>query len=142
MLSRVTARCAVTLHAVRGAVASRDELRVRLAQQQAVARIGQLALTNVTLQELLDEACRVVATELRSDFAGILELVPDRSAFVIQAGVGWPDALVGMQRISADEHSQGGYTLRSNRPVIVRDTTRETRFTVHRELRRRGSRVV
>jgi GAF domain-containing protein len=113
-----------------------------LAQQQAVARIGQLALTNVTLQELLDEACRVVATELRADFAGILELVPDRSAFVIQAGVGWPDALVGMQRISADEHSQGGYTLRSNRPVIVRDTTRETRFTVHRELRRRGSRVV
>ena len=45
MLGRVTARSAVTLHALRGAGASHEELRVRLAQQQAVARISQLALT-------------------------------------------------------------------------------------------------
>jgi len=130
LLGRVTARYAVTLHALRGAVASREELRVRLAQQQAVARIGQLALTKVPLQELVDEACRLVAAELRADFAGVLELVPDRSAFIIQAGVGWSKDQVGVQRITADPHSQGGYTLSATSPVIVRDAARETRFTI------------
>jgi two-component system, cell cycle sensor histidine kinase and response regulator CckA len=124
------ARFAVTLHALRGAVASHAELRARLTQQQAVARIGQLALTEVPLQELLDEACGVVAAELRADFAGVLELAPDRSAFVIQAGVGWPDTQIGVQRVPADSRSQGGYTLKSTGPVIVRDVARETRFTI------------
>ena len=54
----------MTLHALRGAVASREELRVRLAQQQAVARIGQLALTKVPLQDVLDEACCRVLHEV------------------------------------------------------------------------------
>jgi len=129
-LGRVTARLAVTLRALRGAVASREELQVRLAQQQAVARFGQLALTKVPLQDLLDEACRVVAAELHADFAGVLELEPDRSAFVIQAGVGWPEAQIGVQRVPADPHSQGGYTLQSTRPVIVHDAACEARFTV------------
>ena len=130
LLGRVTARFAVTLRALRSAVASHEELHLRLAQQQAVARIGQLALTKASLQDLLDEACRVVAAELQTDFAGVLELLPDRSAFVIRAGVGWPAAQIGVQRVPADPHSQGGYTLRSTRPVIVRDAARETRFAV------------
>jgi two-component system cell cycle sensor histidine kinase/response regulator CckA len=121
------ARLAVTLHALRGAVASREELQVRLAQQQAVARIGQLALTKAPLQDVLDEACRVVAVELNADFAGVLELLPDGSAFVIQAGVGWKTT---GQVIPADPRSQGGYTLSSTGPVIVRDIARETRFNV------------
>ncbi|HXK14425.1 MAG TPA: PAS domain-containing protein [Gaiellaceae bacterium] len=127
MLGRVTARFAVTLRALRGAEVSRRELQVRLAQQQAVARIGQLALTEVPLQELLDEACRVIAAELHTDFAGVLELLPDRSAFVVQAGVGWNTT---GHIIPADPHSQGGYTLKSTGPVIIRDVARETRFHV------------
>jgi len=130
LLGRVTARTAVTLHALRDVAVSRAELRVRLSQQEAVARIGQLALTKVTLQDVLDEACRVVAAELRADFAGVLELAPDRTAFVIQAGVGWPDTQIGVQRIPADPRSQGGYTLKSTRPVIVRDAAREKRFAI------------
>ena len=127
MLGRVTARVAVTLRALRGAEVSRRELQVRLAQQQAVARIGQLALTKVPLQELLDEACRVIAAELHADFAGVLELLPDGSAFVVQAGVGWKTT---GHVIPADPHSQGGYTLESTGPVIIRDVARETRFHV------------
>jgi two-component system, cell cycle sensor histidine kinase and response regulator CckA len=130
VLGRVTARCAVTLRALRGGGTSREELRVRLAQQQAVARIGQLALTKVPLQHVLDEACRVVAAELQADFAGVMELLPDQSAFIIQAGIGWSKEQVGVQRIPADPHSQGGYTLSSTAPVIVLDAARETRFTI------------
>src|SRR5260221_2213732 len=117
----------MTLRAVRGVVVSREELQVRLAQQQAVARIGQLALTKVPLQEVLDEACRVIAAQLHADFAGVLELLPDESAFVIQAGVGWKTT---GNVIPAVPRSQGGYTLRSTGPVIMRDVARETRFNV------------
>src|ERR1700682_2659444 len=81
-----------------GSLASREELRVRLAQQQAVARLGQLALTDVPGQELLDEACRIVAVELRTDLAAVLELLSDRSAFVLMAGVGWPPEQIGEQQ--------------------------------------------
>jgi hypothetical protein len=49
------------LGSLRASVASRDELRSRLGQQQEVARLGQLALTDVSGQELLDEACLTVA---------------------------------------------------------------------------------
>jgi PAS domain S-box-containing protein len=128
----------VTLHALRGPGGSRSELRVRLAQQQAVARFGQLALTEVLLQDLLDEACRVVAAELRTDFAGVLELLPDGSAFVLQAACGWSGFRVGVQLIPSGPGSQGGYTLASRRPVIMRDAATEKRFSVSPQLMAQG----
>jgi two-component system cell cycle sensor histidine kinase/response regulator CckA len=130
LLGRITARGAVTLRALSDVVASRKELQARLSQQQAVARIGQLALTDVSLSHLLDEACRIVAAELPSDFASVLELLPDRTAFVQRAAIGWPAEMLGVGRISAGPRSHGGYTLDSDQPVIMREASDETRFDV------------
>jgi PAS domain S-box-containing protein len=129
LLGRVTARFAVTLHALRDALASRAELRLRLAQQQAVARVGQLALTKVPLQDLLDEVCREVAAELRSDLAAVTEQLPDRSGFFARSGVG----ARGPSRrplVPGGLHSQSGYTLASKQPVILSDAATEVRFEV------------
>ena len=132
LLAVVVAVSVAFLRGVTGAlnasVVSREELRIRLEQQQAVAQFGQLALTEVPRQELLDEACRIVAAELHADVAGILELLPDRGAFVLRAGVGWPPEQIGVQHVPAGPRSHGGYTLASSGPVIMRDAARESRF--------------
>jgi two-component system cell cycle sensor histidine kinase/response regulator CckA len=107
---------------------SGQELRRRLAQQLAVARLGQLALTDGPWQELLDEASRAVAAGLVADLAGVLELLPDRSAFVLRAGVGWPEGDVGVMYVPAGVRSQGGFTLTSGEPVVMRDAAQEHRF--------------
>ena len=107
-----------------------DELRMRLAQQQAVARLGQLALTNISRQELLDEASLTLATELGTDLASIVELLPDGSGFVLRTGFGWPREQLGFQHIPAGLRSHAGYTLVSNGPVIMSDSATETRFEI------------
>jgi PAS domain S-box-containing protein len=126
------------LGSLRASVASRDELRLRLGQQQEVARLGQLALTDVPRQELLDEACLTVAAELRTELAGVLELLPDRSAFVLRAGVGWPADQFGSQYIPDGARSHAGYTLTSSRPVIMRDAAQETRFEISAQMAAQG----
>jgi two-component system cell cycle sensor histidine kinase/response regulator CckA len=120
------------------AVASREELSLRLAQQQAIARLGQLALTEVSQQELLEEACLTVAAELHADLAAVLELLPDRHALLVRAAVGWPPERIGELRIPAGPRSHSGYTLASTRPVILHDAARETRFEVSPQMIEQG----
>jgi two-component system, cell cycle sensor histidine kinase and response regulator CckA len=126
------------LGSLRTSVASRDELRLRLGQQQEVARLGQLALTDVPRQELLDEVCLTVAAELRTEFASVLELLPDRSAIVLRAGVGWPPEQFGLERAPDGPRSHAGYTLRSSGPVIMRDAASESRFEISAHLAAQG----
>ncbi len=126
------------LGSLRASVASRDELRLRLGQQQEVARLGQLALTDVSGQELLDEACLTLAAELRTGFASVLELLPDRRAFVLRAGVGWPADQFGSQSIPDGARSHAGYTLTSSGPTIMRDAARESRFEISAEMAAQG----
>ncbi|HWX08714.1 MAG TPA: PAS domain S-box protein, partial [Gaiellaceae bacterium] len=100
--------------------------------------MAQLALTDIPAQGLLDEACRTVAAELRADLAGVLELLPDLTAFVLRAGVGWPPDQLGVQHVPAGPLSQGGYTLQSGRPVIVRDAASEQRFEISPHMTAQG----
>jgi PAS domain S-box-containing protein len=113
---------------------SRDELLLWISQQQAVSRLGLLALTEVSRQELLDEACRMVAAELGTDLAGVLELLSDGSALVMQASVGRPQGRIGVQQIPAGPRSQGRYTLASHRPVVMRDSNTERRYELSPQL--------
>jgi two-component system, cell cycle sensor histidine kinase and response regulator CckA len=115
-----------------------QELRIRLGQQQALTQLGQLALTDVPAQELLDEACRLLTAELRADLAAVLELLPDRDSFVLRAAMGWPHEQIGGWRIPAGPRSHSGYTLMSSRPVIMDDAARETRFEISPQMASKG----
>jgi diguanylate cyclase (GGDEF)-like protein/PAS domain S-box-containing protein len=75
---------------------AQDELARRLAQQSAVARLGELALQRPDMEALHAEACRLVAETLDVDMTFVLEHV--RGAWMrVRAGVGWPDGFVGSE---------------------------------------------
>jgi PAS domain S-box-containing protein len=103
-------------------------IEARVRQQAAVAELGRLVLAQPDLQQVMDEAVRLLAGTLSVDFAEVLELTPDRSALLIRAGVGWNDGVVGHVNVSAHRNSQAGYTLYANCRVIVEDLRTETRF--------------
>ncbi|TMI98507.1 MAG: GAF domain-containing protein [Alphaproteobacteria bacterium] len=104
------------------------ELRMRAKQQEAVARLGERALTDSDLQKLFDEIAATVAEILDVEFVKILELVPGDAELLLRAGVGWREGLVGTAHESTGRHSQAGYALASGAPVIVTDLKSETRF--------------
>jgi PAS domain S-box-containing protein len=106
-----------------------EEMQARARQQEAVAAIGERALSAATLASLYDSVCERVARTLGVEFCEILELQPDGETLLLRAGVGWNQGVVGRATVAAGRQSQAGYTLASNAPVIVEDLTRETRFS-------------
>ncbi len=62
------------------------ELRLRNKQQETVARIGELALTESDLQKLFDEIAATIAQLLDVEFVKILELVPGDAELMLRAG--------------------------------------------------------
>jgi two-component system cell cycle sensor histidine kinase/response regulator CckA len=136
VLVAVTAAALVYLYAVTGslkaAVASGEELQMRVAQQQAVATFGQFALSDVPRAELLDEAATVTARGLGAEYCSILERVGGGPALKPRAAVGWPAELMGPD--VSMERSQAGYTLTSGGPVILVDVDREARFVISSQM--------
>lgn len=108
-------------------VQAQAELKARTQQQAVVVELGQRALEGVELDELLAEAVSAVASTLSVEYSKILELL-DGEKFILRAGVGWREGVVGHAFVDAGEGSQAGYTLRSNKPVVVEDLQQETRF--------------
>jgi signal transduction histidine kinase len=104
-------------------------LASRLKQQAVIAQLSQTALKELDLDCLFQQTVRLAATSLAVDHTKVLQLLPDQRSFVLRAGVGWKDGLVGHATVQAERHSQAGYTLLSQQPIIVEDLRRETRFS-------------
>jgi diguanylate cyclase (GGDEF)-like protein/PAS domain S-box-containing protein len=105
-------------------------VQVRQRQQAAVAALGQRALVDENLDELLQEAARLVAQTLEVRYSVVAEVLPDRGGMRIRAGEGWKDGTIGKSTMPANDGSQGGYTLMAGQPVVSEDLSRETRFAV------------
>ncbi len=105
------------------------ELKIRTLQQEAIAKLGQMGLTVISLSEFLNETVRVVSRVLKVDYSKILELLPDRKNLLLRAGIGWAEGLAGHSIVSADKDSQAGFTLISKEPVVVEDLKTEKRFS-------------
>jgi PAS domain S-box-containing protein len=104
------------------------EIETRARQQAAVAELGRRALTVLDLRVLINEACILVRQALGTEFCKVLQLLPDGEAFLLVAGVGWKEGVVGKATVTAGTESQAGYTMLSNHAVIVEDLSSETRF--------------
>lgn len=113
------------------------EIEIHARQQRAVADLGRRALT-ANLATLMDEAVSVVAETLGVEYCKVLELLPEENALLMRAGVGWQEGLVGRATVSASRHSQAGYTLLSDAPVVVEDLRTEERFSGPPLLREHG----
>jgi diguanylate cyclase (GGDEF)-like protein/PAS domain S-box-containing protein len=115
------------------------ELARRVAQQAAVARLGERALEGASPEELMQEAVDRAAELLDCELAAVLELVAAERCLVMRAGVGWPQEMVGSVRAPTGKGSQAGAAILQRAPVVVTDWATETRFAMADPLRRLGA---
>ena len=105
-----------------------NQLAYREAQQAVIAKLGRAALATNDLQEFLDRVVGDVAERLGVKYAKVLRLMPGGKKLLMLAGVGWKKGLVGKGTVPAGVHSQAGYTLQSEGPIIVEHIDTEKRF--------------
>lgn len=105
-----------------------EELAYRLRQQKLTSELGRYALQIHDGAALLQEATRLCALGLHSDFCKVMKYLPEEEQFVVQAGVGWKPGVVGHARIAADTESPVGYAFRTGEPIISNHLAKETRF--------------
>ena len=105
-----------------------ESFAARARQQEAVAELGRQALAGREVQQLMADAAKSAAEVLHMDHAGVLELEPDGSEFVLRAVHGAGLSAPNETRVSADASTLSGYVLSINKPVIVTDLRTETRF--------------
>jgi two-component sensor histidine kinase len=108
--------------------AAAEELAYRLRQQQLTAEFGRFALRSRELGALLEEATRLCAVGLQSEFCKVMEYLRDERCFIVRAGVGWKPGIVGHARAGADAESPAGYAFQTGKPVISNHLSSETRF--------------
>ena len=119
---------AAMIRDVTGRKQAEQLLGTRERQQAVVATLGQVALAGVELDDLMVMLVDRVAVALKVDYCKILQLLPSGEEFLLKAGVGWKEGLVGRATIPTGRDSQAGYTLHSSEPVIVDDLRKESRF--------------
>ncbi len=103
-------------------------IKDRARQQEAVAALGQSALSGTPVPAVLDEGMKLVQSILRADCCSLLTLNEDRTEIAARAQIGWPDESFG-NRFEAGRNSQSGYTLLIGEPVVVENYATETRFS-------------
>src|SRR5262249_48153597 len=104
------------------------ELEKRLRQQALLAEIGRRALADSSIRDLFAETCRLCAVGLDVRYCKILEYQPADNRFLVRAGCGWHEGVVGNMTVGADLESPAGYALHTGKPVIANRLSQETRF--------------
>ena len=116
-----------------------DDAEQRLREERAkFADLGLLAVEGADLDELLQQAAVEAARILDVSHIKVLQYLPDERRFLVRAGVGWGDGVVGAARIGADVESPAGYALQTGRPVISNELHKEERFRIPELLREHG----
>lgn len=116
-----------------------DDAEKRLLEERAqFADFGLLAVEGADLDELLHHAAVEAARSLGVSYVKVLQYLPDEKCFLVRAGVGWGEGVVGAARIGADIESPAGYALQTGRSVISSDLHKEERFRIPQLLREHG----
>jgi diguanylate cyclase (GGDEF)-like protein len=100
------------------------ELARRLRQQEAVARVGQIALGASDIDALMAEVARVIASTLEVRFATVFELSDDGTLLMPISAVGWDDAIP----MPVTDRHQSGHTALTGTPLVVEDFDAQHRF--------------
>jgi PAS domain S-box-containing protein len=103
------------------------ELKRRESQQAAVAEIGQLALSEMELPRLLEQAARLICQTLEAEYCWVLRLSEDGQTLHWQAGVGRVEEIQGAT-LKVVPEVLAGFALQSAEAVIVNDWQTEQRF--------------
>ena len=117
-----------------------EELAYRLRQQELLGEFGLFALKSSEFEPLLQEATRLCAQGLNSEFCKAMEYMAAENRFLVRAGVGWAPGVVGTATIGADLESPAGYALHTGEPVISNHLEGEKRFRTPELLAEHGVR--
>ena len=107
---------------------AQDAIQIRAAQQSVLAQISQMALIESDLSVFMTEIIDQIAETLSVEYCMILELQPDGTNFLLQAGIGWKENLIENQFMENTHNTIAGYTLSSRTPVLIDDLNSEKRF--------------
>jgi len=102
-------------------------LQQRARQQEAVARLGQLALRDPEPQALIDDAAAMCARTLELEICAVLELRSDETAFDIVASVGLRPGSEDVP-IANSLATQAGYAIHTSAPLVIEDLPGDARF--------------
>jgi PAS domain S-box-containing protein len=105
-----------------------EESQVAVRRQEALASFGRYALRTGELAAVLDEAVRVVASQLGTEFCKIQQVTDDGAALRVVAGTGWRSQVVGVRALAGGAGSAAGHILTADAPVRIDDLRFETRF--------------
>ena len=103
-------------------------LAQRIRQQEILAELGVFALQGGPFLDLLNTAVRLTAEGLGAEFCKVLEHLPAENRFIVRAGVGWDEGVVGSATVGADLESPAGFALHTGKPVISNHLREEQRF--------------
>jgi two-component sensor histidine kinase len=103
-------------------------LHLRIRQQEILAEIGVVALQGKPFIDLLNHTARLTAEGMEAEFCKVLEYIPAENRFLVRAGVGWHQGIVGVATVGADLESPSGFALRTGKPVISNHLENEQRF--------------
>jgi two-component sensor histidine kinase len=104
-------------------------------QKAILVEFGKLALQDVPIDVLLQEAARGAAEGTGIDHAKILIYEPQHDDFLIRAGVGWDEGVVGKMRAPAGERSPPGRAFWTGEPVIIDDLPNDPGFDAQEPLK-------
>jgi two-component sensor histidine kinase len=103
-------------------------LEQRIRQQEILAELGVLALRGVAFEELSQQTSVLVAEGMEAEFSKVLEYLRGENVFLVRAGVGWDEGVVGVATVGADLESPAGFALQTGKPVISNHLDKEDRF--------------
>ena len=104
------------------------ELSTHNKHNKVLAELCKLAISNVGLSEFMNEVSEALVKIYDVEYSEISELLPEEKGFLLRAGAGWREGLVGRAIIDSKNLTQEGYTLLSQHPVIAEDLHTEERF--------------
>jgi len=107
-------------------------------QRAVLAEFGAFALKADSLQDILQEACRLVGRGLRVDLAKVMELQPDGGTLLVRAGVGWKPGIVGHLTVPLKPGSSETQAIDTGVPFVCLDVEGERNVTIPEFIRDHG----
>ncbi len=105
-----------------------EELKVRVLQQSAIAEMGQRALMDFSLPELVCSTADTVMKTLNIDFCGVFELSEEKNKIQMVAGKGWKNIKGNNNPKFEDAGPLIDHLLSSDEPVIIENFIKQNNF--------------
>ena len=105
----------------------RAEIDARNRQEQAIAELGQGALTGVDPYILLGQACALIELTLGVGHCRALELTPG-GRMVVRASMGTNATFLHCEKDEDEDESIGMFVTLADSPVVLADLAADTRF--------------